>query len=310
MKATIRHNSGGYHGHQMKDWLGGRTLCHLYGLEYVHTPYSYLANFGLGSQAPGLSRWHRWTSSSRKVSGPHWDGFVDYAEMRHHFDALLEKKNDKLIIFENAARIHPFQTIPWYEQGLIETNIFEKIQDEVTSGYLALHPRPDRKKEMFTVAIHISRGVDFNKDRFPEHFADSYNVRYMFSLPYFSNIMEQIEAALGKERVTFNLFTEALHSSEIVDHFKGRKNATVQVGSNRKEKNDQLIYDIFDQFVHSDILVCCNSSFSAMCAYYRKNKLTIYHPHKHLDHLPEPYFIKTDQEGTLLQSLNPQLIHP
>ena len=40
-----------------------------------------------------------------------------------------------------------------------------------------------------------------------------------------------------------------------------------------------------------------------MCAYFRKGKKTVYHPHLQLRHLPEPNYVKTDTEGNLSISL-------
>ena len=47
MDYTIEFNSGGNHGHQLKDALGGFTIGHLLNLNYIHTPYSYLDFFGI-----------------------------------------------------------------------------------------------------------------------------------------------------------------------------------------------------------------------------------------------------------------------
>ena len=46
MDFTIEFTSGGNHGHQLKDALGGLTIRRLFNLNYVHTPYSYLDYFG------------------------------------------------------------------------------------------------------------------------------------------------------------------------------------------------------------------------------------------------------------------------
>ena len=47
MDFTIEFNSGGNHGHQLKDALGALTIGHLFNLNYVHRPYSYLDFFGI-----------------------------------------------------------------------------------------------------------------------------------------------------------------------------------------------------------------------------------------------------------------------
>ena len=48
MDFTIEFNSGGNHGHQLKDALGGFTIGYLLNLNYIHTPHSYLDFFGIG----------------------------------------------------------------------------------------------------------------------------------------------------------------------------------------------------------------------------------------------------------------------
>ena len=58
MDFTIEFNSGGNHGHQLKDALGGITIGHLFNLNYVHRPYPYLDFFGIGYKYPVLKKWH------------------------------------------------------------------------------------------------------------------------------------------------------------------------------------------------------------------------------------------------------------
>ena len=67
--------------------------------------------------------------------------------------------------------------------------------------------------------------------------------------------------------------------------------------------DDEYIHSIFKDFVDSDILVCSNSGFPVVATYFRildSNKITIYHPHLHLNNL-DGYknCIPTDNEGNL-----------
>jgi hypothetical protein len=300
MYGTVINNSGGYHGHQIKDVLGAKTIMSLFDLTYLHTPYPYLDNFALQGNTEKLSKWRRHLGFRRviRIKGPHWDGFPEHDKAKAHFNDLIGVKDAKtLYVFEMAARIHPFQTIPWYQKGLIEKDIFTSIAKETTLNYHNHHglSMAFNGEGPLRVAMHISRGVDYNKDRFPEHFEDSYNVRYMFPLSYFDKVLEQLQGSLDKP-FEVDIYTEALHSDEIVDHFGARENCKVHVGNNRKEKNHDLIHEIFKAFITADILVACNSSFSAMAAYFRHGKPMIYHPHRHLDHLPLPY-LATDRDG-------------
>jgi len=299
---TIKFNSQGNHGHQLKDALGGVTIGHLFDLEYLHIPYEYLDYFGIGYESKKLTAWINRLKYNRikRISGPFWNGFSDYDTMRQFFNEQLagvEKRT--LVIFDKALRVHLFQTIPWHQKGLIKTSIFSLIQKQVSHAFASLHPSDSKLTNYpLKVAVHINRGVDYNREKYPQHFANSYMVRYMFPMKYFENIMDQIETIYGRGNVHFDIYTERLNSEEIVSSFGTRPNTTVRVGSNREEKNYNLIHSIFLAFVQADILVCSNSSFSSMAAYYRAGKKTIYHPHAHLDYLPEPEYIKTSSDGT------------
>ena len=109
--------------------------------------------------------------------------------------------------------------------------------------------------------------------------------------------MTQIEKVYGVLNVQHEIYTEKGNSGEIVERFANRPNTEVLLGSDREEHNFDLIHNIFKAFVESDVLVCSNSAFSVVCAYFRKGKATIYHPHSHLDHLEGPEHIPTNSDG-------------
>ena len=301
MDFTIEFNSGGNHGHQLKDALGGLTIGHLFNLNYVHRPYPYLDFFGIGHKYPTLKKWHhifKYTEIKR-VSGPFWNGFDDYDKMLDYFtQELYNTESRTLIIFDRALRIHPFQTIPWYKAGKLKYNIFSKIQQEVSNNFAAIHTLDlINLKSKIEVAIHIARGKNFDKEKYPKLFTNPEVVRYMFDLDYYENIMGQIEKVYGIDNVKFKIYTEQLNSIEISTRFDSKRNTKVFIGENKEKKNYNLIYSIFKSFVEADILVCSNSSFSVICSYFRKERKTIYHPHLHLKYLPEPNFIKTNDNG-------------
>lgn len=298
MDYIIINNSGGYHGHQIKDVLGGQTIGLLLGLTFRPMRYPYLAHFGLNDHAQGMGWWKRHFGYKhvRKVRGPIWDGFTDHQEAMDYFSSVLDAPEDTLLSFEQALRIHPHQTIPWYRDGRIETDIWRTIVDQTTANY-QLRNRLKSASGPVRVAIHVSRGVDYNRDRFPEHFSDSYNVRFMFDMSYFLRIIEQIESVIGAQNLAIDVYTESLNSEDVVGAFAQMSHVSVHIGDNRKQKNHRQIHGIFDRFVEADILVTCNSSFSSMCSYFRGGKTTIYHPHLHLDHLPAPEYLATDVEG-------------
>ncbi|WP_417939534.1 hypothetical protein [Flavobacterium sp. RS13.1] len=303
MDFTIEFTSGGNHGHQLKDALGGLTIGRLFNLNYVHTPYEYLDYFGLGFKYPVVERADRKLKYKNivRVEGPLWCGIDDYEELLQYFEkALPQTNNDTLVILENALRIHPFQTIPWYLEGRTTRNIFAEIQQEVSQNFNELHSLKINKfKSPVEVAVHINRGTDYDREKFPQHFTSPFAVRYMFDMDYYENIILHIEKAYGVGNVCFNIYTEKQNSEDILERFDKRKHTRVIIGSDREEKNYDQIHSIFKSFVEADILVCSNSSFSVMCAYFRKGRKTVYHPHLQLRYLPEPNYILTEDDGSL-----------
>ena len=307
MDFTIEFTSGGNHGHQLKDALGGLTIGRLFNLDYVHTPYEYLDYFGLGYNCPVVERTDRDLKYKNivRVEGPLWCGIDDYDELIDYFKkALPPTDNDTLVILENALRIHPFQTIPWYLEGKTQRNIFSDIQQEFSSNFNELHSLELKSfQSPIIVAVHINRGTDYDREKFPQHFTSPFAVRYMFDMDYYENTILHIEQAYGVGNVQFNIYTEKQNAEDILDRFQNRKHTRVLIGSDREEKNYDQIHAIFKSFVEADILVCSNSSFSVMCAYFRKGRKTVYHPHLQLRYLPEPNYIKTADDGSLNSAL-------
>lgn len=309
MNFTIDFNSGGNHGHQIKDAIGGLTIGELFNLNYIHTPYKYLSFFAIGYDSPIEYKIIRRIKyrKIKKISGPLWNGINNYNDalelFKNHFNNL---EKNTLIIFNKALRIHPFQTIPWYNKGLIKNDIFSNIQSKLSNNFINLHALSTyTNPHSLKIAIHINRGLDYDREKNPHLFKSSFRTRHMFPLDYFENIINQLEEKYGVRNTIFYIYTEKLNSEEICIRFKNRNNIKIMIGSNRSKKNYQLIHSIFSNFITSDILVCSNSSFSSVASYYRKGKQTIYHPHAHLNYLPEPEYIKTDQNG----NFNSKLLH-
>lgn len=284
----------------MKDLLGGITIGKIFDFKYVHTCYPYLDFFALGQDELKICEINEEINYLR-YGGPFWGG-MSLVNAQNLFDDIAEKFKEKdcLVTFENALRIHPCQTIKWFNEGLIEKNIFKKILEETTRKFETKHYG---RKTYFEpgcihIAIHINRGADYDSVKYPEHFANHENVRYMFPLAYYKRIVDQISEKLGDKKHIFHIYTEKLNSEEIVKEFVGRENTILHIGENRGEGNNQLAHEIFYHFVKSDVLVTSNSSFSVMASYFRDKKITIYHPHAHLFGLPEDRFLATDPEGS------------
>lgn len=297
--ATVRNTTGGGHGHQLKDLIGGFTICRLFDFKYYHSVYPYLDFFGVGLDSPTTAEIPEDVDFLR-IGGPFWDG-ANWENMNEKFGWINKKyrESDVCISIENSMRVFPHQTIGWYRDGLISANVFEEVISMVTKNFLKKHAgrKPSFSDENVNVAIHIARGSSYDRKKYPEHFEKSSNVRYIFPLDYFENIMNQIRAQKLSKDLYFHIYTERLNSEEIVDRFSGQKDVVLHIGDNREEGNTSLCQNIFIDFIFSDILVTCNSSFSAMAAYFRDDKITIYHPHSHLFDLPEDRFLATDEDG-------------
>ena len=198
MKFTILHNSGGFHGHQLKDYFGAMATAKIMDMEYYYTPYTYLERFALNDDQRRISKANQYLSFfQHRIAGPFWDGFEDYEEFRKVIDAKINGVSPrKIAVFEKAFRVHPWQTIKWYKEGLIGKDIFSEIVTETTNKFRSRYGNPRGEEgSPLEVAIHISRGGDYNPEKFPEHFSYTYNVRFMFDLDYFLRIYEQIKQA-------------------------------------------------------------------------------------------------------------------
>jgi hypothetical protein len=297
--ATVRNTTGGYHGHQLKDLIGGIAAIRVLGYKYYHSVYPYLEFFGLGFREPTTAEIPEDIDFTR-IGGPSWNG-VSFENLQKKFGHLenIYINSKFLVSIENAMRVFPCQTITWYKNGLIKDDVFNTLLTEISSKFEKKHKDRQTRysKDKIHIAIHIARGSSFDKEKFPEHFTNSKNVRFMFSIDYFEEIINQIKKVKTTKPKQFHIYTEKLNSEEVVSRFSDKKDIKLHIGDNREIGNIKLIQDIFFHFVESDVLVTCNSSFSVMAAYFRSKKTTIYHPHHHLFDLPDENFIPTKQNG-------------
>lgn len=296
---TVRNTSGGNHGHQLKDLIGGYTIAKVYGFQYVHSFYPYLESFALGVNEKPIHEIEE-NIAYLRFGGPYWNG-INYQNASSLFGEIESKNSnrDVLVTIENALRIFPSQTIKWFKDGLIKTNVFDEVYSELTSKYRYKHKTRlnSLDKSLINIVVHINRGESYDRDKYPDHFASDWNVRFMFDLSYFENIFNQIRQVMNGKKYLIHIYTESLNSEEIVERFSNQEDIQLHIGKNRDEGDNELVRSIFHDFVTSDIFVPCNSSFSAMASLYRKGLPTIYHPHAHLFDLPEDDFYPTDPLG-------------
>jgi hypothetical protein len=292
MNYTIRNSSGGNHGHQLKDWMGSYTIGTLLGLNYYHYDHKYL-NFFLPK-----SYFKNVVSDLQKnnyieIKGPTWDGINNYNEFKNRFKDVKINQND-VYVFQNAMRVHPFQTIDWFQKKYINENIFEKVCKELGNAFYFDKERK-QTNDILNVCVHV------NMHRNTGH--TSADPRFKFSIDYYHAIIRQLEKTSKKE-LDINIYAEETNSDIIREAFADKK-FKLHIGKNRevhrKSRDFTYIHSIFKDFVDSDILVCSNSSFSVVATYFRileSNKITIYHPHAHLNNLGDyKNCIPTDSAG-------------
>ena len=279
MNYTIKNNSGGNHGHQLKDWMGSYTIGTLLGLDYYHTEYEYL-NFFLpkGYFKNAVSDLQK--DNCINIGGPIWGGIDDYDEFKNRFKDV-KINQDALYVFKNALRVHPFQTIDWFQKKYINQNIFEKVCKELKNAFYFDKERK-QTNDILNVCVHVNLHENTGET--------SVNPRFKFSVDYYHKIINQLEKT-SKKKLDLNIYAEKTNSDIIREEFADKK-FKLHIGEDREiyrdSKDYTYIHSIFKDFVDSDILVCSNSSFSVVATYFRildSNKITIYHPHLHLNNL-------------------------
>ena len=292
MNYTIRTN-GGNHGHQLKDWMGAYTIGVLLGLEYYHTNYEYL-NFFLPSDyfKKNISTLKK--ENNIYIKGPLWQGITDYNEFKKKFNKI-KKDPQSLYIFKKSIRVHPFQTIDWFNKKYIKKNVFEEVCNDVTKAFYSNKEKKQTNSDVLNVCVHVN--LYENTGKSPNQ------PRFRFPVEYYLRIIEQLETTY-KKQLSFNIYAEKTNSDIVKKAFSDKK-FKLHIGEDRdfyrSIKNFETIHSIFKDFVDADILVCSNSSFSVVASYFRvldKNKITIYHPHTNLSNLNDyKNCIATDTTG-------------
>jgi hypothetical protein len=293
MYYTIINSSGGNHGHQLKDWIGGYTLGKLLGLKYYHTNNNYLDYFlpnnFFKNQVSDLKK-HK----TVQKNGPLWNGIQEFNRFKTRFNDIKIDSNT-LYEFRRALRVHPFQTISWFNEKDITADIFKEVCLDLKNIFYYNKEDKQTKSNEQNVCIHVN--LAYTNGKTPN------DPRYKFPVEYYLNIADQLEKTT-KKKLKFSVYAEEANSDIIIKSFTDKK-YTLHIGANRSEQNVgnnmEYINSVFKDFIDSDILVCSNSSFSVIAAYFRftdPSKVTIYHPHVQLSGL-DGYknFIETNSSG-------------
>ncbi len=300
---TVVNNSGGFHGHQLKDVLGGIAIAKIFGFNYVRRKNPYLDFFGVGCDRPVASPLRYLFHKKIRINGPVWNG-LDYKKANKIFGDINKKYGNRkcLLMLGNAMRVHPCQTIKWYEDGLIKRNVFQEIVDETSRDFM--HKNSEMvstisEKGCVNVTVYINRGTwyDIARRRNLKCLKDPKVPRYFFPMSYYKRILEQLRKSFHGRKMHVHIYTEKTNSGEIFEAFSKEKDVTVHAECDRAERKHDNVYQIFYNMVESDVMVTCSSAFSVVATYFRKDGMVIYHPHMHLFDLPEDRYFATDLKG-------------
>jgi hypothetical protein len=286
---VVRLDSGGNHGHKLKDLMSGEVISRIAGFKHVVLPDNQLDIFALGSEdlreppadLPVID------IRSRAMHGLSWE------QLKGMFTKL---PTECVINISDATRVFPWQMIGWEREGLIPAGMFDQHVVDTTNRYVRRHA--DRKLMWDPDACNVAIHAAFYPHNTGPTPAD---VRYIFPLEYYARIIHQLQEVL--EDPTFWFFCERA-DAELLDRAFPEHN--IVAGPDRILKyrgNEQHylepIHKAFHHMVHADVLVTCNSSFSVMATYFRDGRPTIYHPHAHLKDLPtNGFYLPTDEHGT------------
>lgn len=310
-------DASGNHGHRLMDLIGAIVIAKVFGFTYVHTYNEYLEFFSIGNGELNVDQLDPKIEKCI-VRGQFWAGLT-FEQSCKIFNPIKDKYKNKdcLIETQGAVRIHPSQTVQWFKDGLIKNDIFEEIVKDINNKFIKKHRerQHDKSDGMMNVAIHINRGIDYDKPmkkvdgQLRIEYVDHTAPRYFFPMSYFENIILNLQSVMKNRKMSIKIYTEIHNSEEIVEVFSERENIEVCLGKDKGKghpagiKDQSYVHDIFYNFISSDILVACNSSFSSVGAYFRWNKTTIYHPYSYMNNLPETFYFPTDEFGNF-NSLN------
>ena len=75
MYLSVLLDSGGHHGHRLKDLLGGLTVAKLFDFQYAHIPDQFMDFFAFGDDRPVCDE-AEMPGYRISVKGPAWDGLA------------------------------------------------------------------------------------------------------------------------------------------------------------------------------------------------------------------------------------------
>jgi hypothetical protein len=268
-------NSGGNHGHKIKDILSGTVIAGLLNFKqvYHHAPMVDFYQMHMDQKKIDPKR----TILIRSQS---WSG-MPINDVIPLFKAIPD---EYLVILDKSTRLFPWQLCEIDKYNIL-MNIINMLSNRFDKYNKFKSPLTKSRINVGIHAVFFDYGL---KSRF------HYNRRYRFPVSYYRAIMDQIRLKI--QNPMFHIFIEK-RDLKIASELKSG-DVKIWSGSNRGEKQNCSAQRAFVGLVKSDIMVTCNSSFSVTSTYFRGGRPTIYHPHEHLKNLPENNnFYATNLDG-------------
>ena len=235
-KAYITHPTfKGYCGHKFTQMLQAYTIAKLFDLEFAYTPNIFLSGYRLDGHFTEL-----------KDLNPKMETILSLGDHKRSYNELKEEygniDRDVLICMgrNKWPGCYPTDTLRWYKEGIIEKEYFTESVKEFTDIYFK--KKPIKKTNDLSVAIHINRGKDWDSDRH-RYEKDSRWPRYFFPMSYYDNIINHIKDVFDDKAIEFKIYTETLHSEEIVSYFSNKKDIEVCTGPDRLPTRDIYSFD-------------------------------------------------------------------
>ena len=208
-----------------------------------------------------------------------WNG-MDFDTFQSICDKIRKAPDGSLIRLKGVLRVNGLQLTNWYNDGLIEQDIF---LNKFIPGIRELYHKGEKMKLKKQLAIHIRRGDIAKKS----HNAARYGrgglpYHYMFwPIEYYFELIDNFK--LSHPNIPIQVFTEDAHADDIYQ-LNRYKNIKLNFGTKHTIQSD------FRELVSSKYLIPANSGFSYWAAYITKGHVII--PSRHIKQLHKSHIWK------------------
>ena len=268
----VHQTSGGRTGHKMKDFLTAYCLYFLFNWKIMydetwkkhptenhHDNHCDMFNLTNSKLAICFDSYKHKNFKVVTLNKTSWVGLAieDILEIKKN----VERVNGENIIIKivNATRISPHQLYNWgYKKEyflLIET--LKQLYDTNVNS-LCIKRKFNVQPNNISITVHIRKGDVYN--RYPH-----------VNIDYYKNIILRLSKHFDNKLHTFNIISEKWHGYDEKD-VRSLKNLNLSRNSTINIYMDFCLYEYFDEFINSDVLVLTNGqgSYSDLSILYSK----------------------------------------